>query len=46
MIVTLVAAVGFTCEWRRVTATRRLSNLAVACLLLPALLIVGAVVAV
>ena len=46
VIVTLVAAVGFTGEWRRLIATRRLSDLAVACLLLPALLIVGAVVAV
>ena len=46
VIVTLVAAVGFTCEWRRLVATRRLSTLAVACLLLPALVIVGVVVAV
>ena len=42
----LVAAAGFSCEWRRVIATGRLFNLAVACLLLPALLVVAAVVAV
>jgi hypothetical protein len=43
--VTLVAIAGFHGERRRVIATRRLLNLAVACLMLPALLVVGAVVA-
>ncbi len=42
----LVAVTGFSCEWRRVIATERLFNLAVACLLLPAFLVVAAVVAV
>ena len=46
MIVTAVAGMGLACEWRGVIATRTLSRLAMACLVLPALLIVGAVVAV
>jgi hypothetical protein len=44
--VVLVAVAGFYCEWRQVVATRRLFNLAVACAILPALLVAGAVVAV
>ncbi|MGD0448567.1 MAG: hypothetical protein ABSB36_08125 [Candidatus Dormibacteria bacterium] len=44
--VVLVAAAGFSCEWRQVIATRRMFDLAVACLMLSALLVVAAVVAV
>jgi hypothetical protein len=44
--VVLVAVAGLYCEWRRVIATRRMFDLAVACLLLPALLVAVAVVAV
>jgi hypothetical protein len=44
VLVTLAAAMGFFCEWRRVIATARLFNLAVACLVLPALLVVMAFV--
>ena len=44
--VVLVAVAGLYGEWRRVIATRRMFDLAVACLLLPALLVAVAVVAV
>jgi hypothetical protein len=44
VLVTLTAMMGFFSEWRRILATGRLFNLAVACLVLPALLVVMAFV--
>jgi hypothetical protein len=43
--VTAVALAGLCLEWRRAVSTARLFNLAVACLLLPVLLVVWTVVA-